>query len=128
MHMLSPTAGLPLHQEPPLVSPFPPSLSNPQDIHTDHQTPANILSASVSLNSRAQQTDVPRLLIWISKGVHIKHPESLIEAVPQGWPKVAAFQANKEELIRGRADERGGEWHEMAVHRGHISAISAVFS
>lgn len=54
--------------------------------------------------------------------------ESLIEATQQGWPKVGAFQINKEELIRGWADEWGGEWRELVAQQGDISAIPAVFS
>ena len=42
--------------------------------------------------------------------------------------KVAAFHVNKEELIRGRADEPGGEWRELVVQQGGISAIPTVFS
>lgn len=54
--------------------------------------------------------------------------ESLIEATQQGWPKVAAFQVDKEELIRGWADERRGEWRELGVQQRDISAVPAVFS
>lgn len=66
-------------------------------------------------------------------------PESLIEATQQGWPKVAAFNVNKEELIRDWANEEvnGVSWlfsrdisqqslqcfHDSESHHLHITQL-----
>lgn len=121
--MLTRAAGLPVYLEPPLAplppppaSPIPrtftqavkpPLTSYPRQCHLQLSTPGRRASAlDTVLEGHAHK---------------ISMAESLIEAAQQGWPKVAAFQVNKEELIRGCADERGGEWRELVVQRGDIS-------
>ena len=115
-HMSSPTAGLLQHREPPML---------PSGHSRRPKTPANIISASVSLT--VVNSGWTRLGSWYGFQREYAYCK-LSRATLQGWAKVAAVHTNKEELIRDWADKQGGEWCELAVQQGDISAIPAVFS
>lgn len=101
MHMLTPAAGLPLHQEPPLLPLSPQSSSIPRMFPQAVKPLLTSYQCQRHLNlSTADERTLALDMVFEACCCKMSMAECLIEATLKGYVKVAAFEANKEEQLR----------------------------